>query len=126
MKGSLLAVALTIALVSCQSQGQSYDDPRQVVAAMADANVDCEELVRATPSSLPGDRYDALVEERGSCRVGAHRVVITTFENAEDRGDWVAVGKLLGPLVAGPNWAVTSRSEAIVNDIAEALDAAQA
>jgi hypothetical protein len=119
-------VILSVAgvLGACGSTPEPYATADAVAAGMNDAGVDCEGFATTeAPQEVPRE-HESLVEEQGVCAVGGETITIRTFEDEEARDDWVAVGgKVVGSLAVGPNWVVAGRSEALIEDIAEALDA---
>ncbi|MDP9066892.1 MAG: hypothetical protein M3N53_00910 [Actinomycetota bacterium] len=119
MLASLCCAVLLLA--GCDSDAATYDDAAAVVDAMAEAEIVCEGL--ETTTEFSDAEHESLVTERGLCTVDGEPLVITMFANAEDRDDWVAVGRLLGSVAIGPNWVASSRSEETIARIAEALDA---
>ncbi len=121
MKIWLLAVCAPVMLFACDGGTDRFEDSQAVVAAMAEEGIECEGLETTTEFSEA--EHESLVAERGLCAVDGEPVVITMFANAEDRDDWVAVGRLLGSVAIGPNWVVSSRSEPTTAEIANALDA---
>ncbi len=120
MKIAICLVALAVASAGCTDDPESYEDVEAVVEAMEDEGIECEDLETTTEF---GTEADSLVTERGLCLVGDNRVVISMFENAADRDDWVAVGKSFGTVAVGPNWVVGSDSQEVVEEIADELDA---
>ncbi len=116
-----LALIAALFLVGCDGGTEPFPDARAVVDAMTQEGIPCQGL--ATTTEFSQAEYESLVTERGLCSVDGEPVVITMFANAEDRDDWVAVGRLLGSVAIGPNWVVSSRSEETVDQVAEALDA---
>ncbi len=124
MKIWLLVVVAAALLVGCDDGTQSFDGAQAVVDAMAEEDIACEGLETTTEFSSEAE-YESLVTERGLCAVDGEPVVITMFANAEDRDDWVAVGRLLSSVAIGPNWVVSSRSEETIEEVASALDAAR-
>lgn len=121
MKIWLLAVVAAVLLVGCDDGTESFEGAQAVVDAMAEEDIACEGLETTTEFSQA--EYESLVTERGLCAVDGEPVVITMFANAEDRDDWVAVGRLLGSVAIGPNWVVSSRSDEVVDAVAKALGA---
>lgn len=124
MKQLMVAVVVSV-LVSfsaCAREAEPYENPQEVVRALADSDIACEGAEVLEGSSLGETGHEPLVERRGTCSVSGTDVTINTFGGPEDRDDWLAVGDLLGPTTYGPNWVVTSRSEAVVEDIARALN----
>lgn len=126
MKKSLAAVALVMTLASCDPRPQTYESPQQVVRAMANADLSCEDLEITTASSTPDTGHDSLIKERGVCSVDGVEVVVITFGSAENRDNWVAVGGLIEAVVAGPNWVAISDSDQLLDEIARALNASTA
>jgi hypothetical protein len=120
---TVAVVLVALVVTACESGPESYASARQVVRAMADADVQCASFESGNGIPAPVGGRRSLVEGRGVCSIDGQPVVIATFDNAEDRADWVAVGKLLGPVAVGPNWVATSRSGKVVAEIAEALEA---
>ncbi len=123
MKIWLLTVVAALLLVGCDDGTQSFAGAQAVVDEMAEEDIACQGLETTTEFSEA--EYESLVTERGLCAVDGEPVVITMFANAEDRDDWVAVGRLLGSVAIGPNWVVSSRSEETIQQIATALDASR-
>lgn len=120
MKIALCLIAVVVALGGCDGDPDSYEDVEAVVEAMEDEGIECDDLETTTEF---GTEADSLVTERGVCVVGEDRVVISMFETAADRDDWVAVGKLFGRVAVGENWVVGSDSQEVVDEIADELDA---
>lgn len=120
MKIALSLVALLVAFGACSDEPESYEDVEAVVEAMEEEGIECEDLETTTEF---GPEADSLVAERGFCVVDDDRVVVSMFENAADRDDWVAVGKLLGEVAVGENWVVGSDSQELTEEIASELDA---
>ena len=87
---------------------------------MEDEGIECEDL--ETTDEF-GNEEDSLVTERGLCRVDGSTVVISMFENSEDRDDWVAVGKLFGEVAVGENWVVSSESDDVIEDVVDSMGA---
>lgn len=112
-------LGLAMLLAACDSGPQSYDGPEQVVSALSEEGITCDDLDVRSGSELTQDERPSLVKERGSCSVGSEQVTIVTFADEGDRDDWIAVGQLLGPVAVGPDWVVTSRSSDLVRDIAD-------
>ena len=119
---SVAAFGVVGLLSACDMHARAYSDPGQVVRSLESADIHCRDLATAVraPSS---SSHRSLVRESGTCSVSGQRVVIATFSSTSDRDNWVAVAGALDPVAIGPNWAVTSRSAAVVADIAEALKA---
>lgn len=122
----MLLVAAALVMTGCDAETPSYERAEEVATAMSEADIECQGLETTTEISTTNAEHESLVKERGLCEVDGEAVVITMFANAEDREDWVAVGGLLGSVAVGPNWVVSSRSEPVVAEIAEALDASRA
>ncbi len=120
-----MGLLLLLPFVACDSASETYPSADAVAAAMQDEDINCEGLETTTEFSDATAEHESLVKERGVCTVDGETTVITLFENAEDRDDWVAVGRLLGSVAIGPNWVVSSRSEQVVDEIAQALDASR-
>ncbi len=120
MKIAVLVTAVIALLGACDASAESYEDVEAVVEAMEDEGIECEDLQTTTEF---GNESDSLVTERGLCMVDDERVVVSMFENAADRDDWVAVGKLFGEVAVGENWVVGSDSPEVVERIANELDA---
>jgi hypothetical protein len=119
--GVALLAALTFA--ACDTEPESYASAKQVVGAMADAGLACTDFKAG--GSAPTAEAESLTEESGTCSIEGEDVVVATFGSPADRDDWVAVGRLLGPVAMGPNWIATSRSKETVTEIVDALDAAR-
>jgi hypothetical protein len=117
----LLVCAL---LVACESEGAPGEDdtsgPEAVVAAMSEEGIECEGL---STTDRFANAEDATVIERGLCRVDDATVVISTFEDAARRDEWVRLNDLAGKVAVAENWVVGSDSQNMVQDIATALDA---
>lgn len=120
MKIALGLIVLALVFGACSDDAESYDDVEAVVEAMEDEGIECENLETTTEF---GSEADSLVTERGLCLVGDERVVISMFDDAADRDDWVAVGKSFGTIAVGPNWVAGSDSQEIVEEIATELEA---
>lgn len=120
MKTWVLAASLVLILGGCQGSAENYADAQAVADAMEDEGIECEDLETTTDFS---NEEDSLVTERGLCRVDGSTVVISMFENSDDRDDWVAVGKLFGEVAVGGNWVVSAESEDVIEDIVDELDA---
>ncbi len=120
MKNLVLGLCLLLSLGACQSGSEDYADAQAVADAMEDAGIQCENLETTTEFS---NEEDSLVTERGLCQVDGSTVVISLFENSEDRDNWVAVGKLFDDVAVGENWAVSAESEDVIEDIVDELDA---
>ncbi|HVM36627.1 MAG TPA: hypothetical protein VM784_14970 [Actinomycetota bacterium] len=124
-------VLMVVGLVgACGSSPERYESAGAVAAAINDAGIRCEDFaITEDREETSGEHealieHESLVEEQGACAVDGESVTIRTFENEEARDDWVAVGeKVEGSLAVGPNWAVAGRSKALVEEIADALDA---
>lgn len=120
MRKAACLIVLVMVFGACSSSAETYEDVEAVVEAMEDEGIQCDDL--ETTDEF-GNESDALVTERGICLVGKDRVVVSMFENDEDREDWVAVGKLLGKVAVGENWVVGSDSQEIVEEVADKLGA---
>jgi hypothetical protein len=120
MKIWTLGLCALLTLAACQGSPESFEDARAVAAAMEDEGIECEDLETTTEFS---NEEDSLVTERGLCQVDGSPVVISMFENAAARNDWVAVGKLFGEVAVGDNWVVSAESQDVIQDVADSLDA---
>lgn len=120
MKIALLVAGMVALLGACDAGAESYKDAEAVVEAMEDEGIECDDLETTTEFT---NESDSLVTERGFCMVDDERVVVSMFENAADRDDWVAVGKFFGEVAVGENWVVGSDSRDLVEKIADELDA---
>lgn len=122
MKQLIVAVALLLSFSACAREAESYEDPQGIVRALADSDIACEGARVVEGSSLGEAGHDPLVERQATCSISDVDVTINTFDDVEDRDEWAAVGDLVGPTAYGPNWVVTSRSEAVIEDVAGALN----
>ena len=120
MKTWMLALCAALVFSGCQSGAETYADAQAVADAMEDEGIECENL--DTTTEFSGEE-DSLVTERGLCQVDGEAVVISMFENAEDREDWVAVGKFFGDVAVGENWVVSAESEDVIEDVVDELGA---
>jgi len=119
MRMWVLGFCLVLTLGACDSGPETFDNAQAVADAMEDEGIECEDLETTTEFS---SEEDSLVTERGLCRVDDSTVVISMFESAEDRDDWVAVGKLFGGVAVGANWVVSAESEDVIQDVVDSLD----
>ena len=120
MKTWALALCLMLVSAACEGGPESFENASAVVDEMEDEGIECEDLETTTEFS---NEEDSLVTERGVCRVDGSPVVISMFENTEDRDDWVAVGKLFEGVAVGDNWAVSAESKDLIEDVVDSLDA---
>ena len=122
-KGCGVALLAALTFAACDTEPESYASAKQVVGAMADAGLACTGFDAG--GGAPTAEAKSLTEERGTCSLEGEDVFVATFGSSADRDDWIAVGRLLGPVAAGPNWIATSHSKETVTDIVDALDATQ-
>ena len=120
MKIMLALLAVTVLASGCDGGDGTYEDAEAVVEAMEDAGIECEDLETTTEF---GPESDADVVERGFCVVGSDRVVISMFDDAAERDEWVVDGELEGKVAVGDHWVVGSDSQELVEEIASELDA---
>jgi hypothetical protein len=120
MKIWVLGLCVMLTLGACDSGPESFEDAQAVADAMEDEGIECEDLETTTEFS---NDQDSLVTERGLCQVDGSPVVISMFENAAARNDWVAVGKLFDEVAVGENWVVSADSEDVVQDVRDSLNA---
>jgi hypothetical protein len=106
--------------VACDASPESYEDAQAVADAMEDEGIECEDLETTTEFS---NEEVSLVSERGLCRVDGEAVVISMFENAAAKNDWVAVGKLFGEVAVGDNWVVSTESDEVIQEVVDSLGA---
>lgn len=116
----LIALSAALVFTACQGGPDTYEDAQAVADAMEDEGIECEDLEITTEFS---DEDDSLVAERGLCRVDGSTVMISMFENADDRDDWVAVGKSFGDVAVGENWVVSAEAGDVIDDVVDSLDA---
>ena len=115
---SFLLVAL---LTGCEGGDQGpMEDAEAVVDAMEENGIECEDVETTTEF---GPESDADVSERAFCLVGEDTVVVSMFENAEERDSWVEAGELSGKVAVGDYWVAGSDSQELVEEIADELDA---
>ncbi|HJR45359.1 MAG TPA: hypothetical protein VJ927_07115 [Actinomycetota bacterium] len=114
-------VALLLVLAACNGDDGSFGDVEGVVDALADEGVECENL--DTTDEFASET-DADVSERGLCVVDGKPVVISLFDDAAARREWVdAAGGLgSGPVAAGENWVISADSPDLIQRAAAALD----
>lgn len=98
---SLIGLVLSLTLVACSPDAKSYENVAGLANAVSDAGVDCRRL-EASPKA-------ELVKEGGRCADSG--VALFLFEGSDDLDDWKKVATRLGPVVIGPNWAITGDHE---------------
>ena len=116
----MFAVCALLIFGACEGGPETFDNAQAVADAMEDEGIECEDLETTSEFS---NEEDSLVTERGLCRVDGSPVVISMFENSDDRDDWVAVGRLFGEVAVGENWVVSAESEDVISDVVDSLDA---
>lgn len=127
VKRILLACFLLVFGVACSEDAASYESASALVAALEEEDIRCENL--EIDDEVSGDappeagNIDSLLAERGVCEVDGDALVVSMFDNASDKDNWVAVGQLVGPVAVGENWAVSSDAAALVARVADALGA---
>ena len=94
--GTAIAVIAVVAVSGCGRQATSYETPRALAAALAEADIPC--------ASLQAGAEVKLVESSATCRSGAADLGLFVFSSQQQRDRWLLVGGQLGPVAVGPNW----------------------
>ena len=113
MKRLSLAIALLAVLISaCSSEATRYEDAAAIASALEEEGISCADPEPVEPAELPS--------EAATCGTKDDTIAIYVFDDVESQDRWMTLGRELGPLVTGPNWAIDAGDEA--EAIAEALD----
>ena len=123
-----LALACLMGSTACsEKEAASYSGVAKLARALKANGIACEGFRMMSsgapkPSAAPSKAgAQRLVEQRGDCTHESSRLLLFTFRSRKVRDRWLALGQLYGPLVRGPNWAVSSQNKDVVEEIGGAL-----
>ena len=131
MRLPLAALALTLALTGCSDSGTagadasaqpapsaatstgSFSSTAEIVAALGDAGLPCEEPMTGT--------YEGVSEAQSCILNDAEDVVLLVFADASEREDYLANKEELASAVVGQDWAIETVLPDTAQRIADAL-----
>lgn len=128
-RSRLIAVALALAVVGAiayflfRSSGPEFGNVAELVSALEERGIECEDLSVSAPNPTPG------IVDFGSCSIDGETVNLHVYENedpvAEHIRDNVSVRgqnpNYFTSLVAGSNWVVDTYSEETSQQIEAAI-----
>ncbi len=129
-KGTALVAGLLCLLAgACSKQAAPYGSAADVARALNANGVNCSRFALSpagkvdTKRVASGEQVNAksIVAQAGSCSIGTRKLLVLTFKDAAQRDRWLGLGKLYGAVVVGPNWAVSTQSKAVADDIKGAI-----
>ena len=126
--GALIA-CVTI-LSSCGgTAAKSYSGTLTLAHALSNNGVACTAFTARTrggrstegPAAQVKKGAKPLVQQTGACSHGDSRLLLFTFKTPAMRDRWLALGKLYGSVVVGPNWTVSSPSKDLADQVSGAI-----
>ncbi len=125
----MVAGMLCLLAGACSKQAAPYGSAADVARALNANGVDCSKFALSpagkvdTKRVASGEQVNAKssVAQAGSCSTGPRKLLVLTFKDAAQRDRWLSLGKLYGAVVVGPNWAVSTQSKRIAEDITGAI-----